>query len=203
MNAKKIVTAGLALVMVAGISVAGTLAYLTSTTGEVKNTFTVGSISMELKEEKVTKADGVWTEGTDLVTENRYENIYPGAELPKTPVVTIKAGSEPCYVYVCVENPFDAESVAVTYNEDWSAIETSGDKTVYKYKEIVDANSADVVLTGAPMTQVTISEDVTDMTDLAGDIKVTAYAHQAKANGDDLTTTADAGALEHFIPAEG
>lgn len=103
MNAKKIVTAGLALVMVAGISVAGTLAYLTSTTGPVTNTFTVGAgVDITLNEGQV-GADGKFTDaGVTRVTSNEYA-LAPGGSYDKDPTVHVTGDS--CWVFVTVENP--------------------------------------------------------------------------------------------------
>lgn len=103
MNAKKIVTAGLALVMVAGISVAGTLAYLTSTTGPVTNTFTVGAgVDIDLDEGQV-GADGKFTDaGKTRVMYNEYA-LAPGGSYDKDPTVHVTGDS--CWVFVTVENP--------------------------------------------------------------------------------------------------
>lgn len=104
MNAKKIVTAGLALVMVAGISVAGTLAYLTSTTGPVTNTFTVGAgVDIDLDEAKVgTDGKKIVGEGAERVVENTYA-LAPGGIYDKDPTVHVTGDS--CWVFVTVENP--------------------------------------------------------------------------------------------------
>ena len=174
MNAKKIVTAGLALVMVAGISVAGTLAYLTAQTTEKINTFTVGDISIELTEPD-------WTAGTGS------EKILPGDEVPKDPTVTVKANSEACYVYVAIDNglKLDDGTLAGTLNIDsanWNVVKTSGDTTVYRYKEVVDTGAADTVLPDV-FTTVTVSPSVTseNIGQLDGDkITAQAYAHQSQ-----------------------
>ena len=98
MNAKKIVTAGLALVMVAGISVAGTLAYLTSTADKVTNTFTVGEgVAISLDELDVDNS----TPDKDRDTANRYE-LAPGGVYVKDPTVHVEG--ESCLVFVKVVN---------------------------------------------------------------------------------------------------
>ena len=83
-----------AVLLVAG-SVAGTLAYLLDQSGTVQNTFTVGEIDIELKENDLE---------TGLITStgNKYEDIMPGLSYEKEPVVTVKAGSEDCYVRAIV-----------------------------------------------------------------------------------------------------
>lgn len=189
MNAKKIVTAGLALVMVAGISVAGTLAYLTAQTTEKINTFTVGDISIELTEPD-------WTAGTGS------EKILPGDEVPKDPTVTVKANSEACYVYVAIDNglKLDDGTLAGTLNIDsanWNVVKTSGDTTVYRYKEVVDTGAADTVLPDV-FTTVTVSPSITseNIGQLDGDkITAQAYAHQSQNVEQGV---ADAAALAFF-----
>ena len=75
----------------------------------VKNTFTVGKVAITLDEAQVTENTDdygmtTWTvnEEAERVTENTYTAIYPGAELPKDPTVTVLEGSNPCYVRMIV-----------------------------------------------------------------------------------------------------
>lgn len=75
-----------ALVLVLGGAVGGTLAWLTATSDTVVNTFTVGDIDIDLTE----------TTGSEY-------KLVPGAKVAKDPKVTVKAGSEKCYVFVKVE----------------------------------------------------------------------------------------------------
>lgn len=72
----------LAVALLVVCAVGGTMAWLTSSPGAVTNSFTIGNINIELKE---TPAD--------------YKMI-PGHTIDKDPVVTVKAGSEDCYVFV-------------------------------------------------------------------------------------------------------
>lgn len=140
MNAKKIVTAGLALVMVAGISVAGTLAYLTSTTGEVKNTFTVGKVAITLDEAKVT-ADGAVVPDAARVTENEYK-LMPGHSYTKDPTVHVDDTSEDAWLFVKVENGIAAiedssNTIAAQMTANrWTLVD--GTDNVYAYNEVVN-----------------------------------------------------------------
>lgn len=102
---KKTLTILATLALVAAISIGGTLAYLTAKTDAVTNTFTVGNVAITLDEAKVEKGNGdTWiaTPGADRVTENTYTGVYPGAELPKDPTVTVGANSSDTYVRVKV-----------------------------------------------------------------------------------------------------
>lgn len=82
-------------VLLAVASVFGTVAYMTSK-DEVKNTFTVGKVAINLDEAKVTE-DGKPVEGADRVKENSYK-LVPGLTYTKDPMVTVLDGSEASYV---------------------------------------------------------------------------------------------------------
>lgn len=85
----------LAMVLLVGCAIGGTLAWLTDKTDEVKNTFTTSNIDIELTETGTTKDD---TTGN----ETRNYKMVPGWTLSKDPKVTVKAGSEDCYLFVKV-----------------------------------------------------------------------------------------------------
>ena len=76
----------LALVLVLGCAVGGTVAWLVAKTDPVVNTFTYGDINITLTE----------TTGDDY-------KIIPGVDIGKDPKVTVKAGSEACWLFVKVE----------------------------------------------------------------------------------------------------
>lgn len=80
----------LALALLVGCAIGGTIAWLTSTTGEVENTFTIGDINISLVE---TETDEAGNKGYDFV---------PGDTLAKDPKVTVAANSEDCYLFVKV-----------------------------------------------------------------------------------------------------
>ena len=75
-----------ALVLVLCCAVGGTLAWLTDTTDPVTNTFTVGDIDIDLTE----------SDHLDL-------KMIPGRTITKDPKVTVKAGSEACWLFVKVQ----------------------------------------------------------------------------------------------------
>ena len=82
---KKALFIMLSAALIVCATVAGTLAWLTDTTDHVVNTFTVGDINIELKE-----------------TTGETYKMVPGIELVKDPTVTVKAGSEACWLFVKV-----------------------------------------------------------------------------------------------------
>lgn len=101
---KRTVAILLALVLVFGAAVGGTLAWLTSSTKTVVNTFSVGNVTITLDEAKVgTDGKEITGDGAERVTENSYK-LLPGGEYDKDPTVHVDNASEDCYVYVAVKN---------------------------------------------------------------------------------------------------
>ena len=106
----------LCAVLLVAATAFGTLAYLTDTEA-VKNTFTVGKVSLSLDEAAV-NPDGSYVTDHDLrVQENEY-HLLPGHTYYKDPTVTVDAGSEDAYVrmIVTVEN-IDQLKLALPNNE--------------------------------------------------------------------------------------
>lgn len=97
-------------------SVLGTMAYLTST-AEVENTFTVGSVTISMDETDVDNS----TDGKDRDTENNY-HLLPGHEYTKDPIIHVASTSEDCYLFVTVSNEI-------------AAIEATGDTSVASQME--------------------------------------------------------------------
>lgn len=177
---KKVLSTILFAMLIASVSIGGTLAYLTSTTKTVKNTFTVGNVEIKLDEAKVsTKTDVdtgkvTWEASTTRTEEgNTYSGIYPGAELPKDPTVT-NTGSSSAYVRVKVtvdnwdvwkKTGITDLSKVFTVDENWpwtleSSQESNDGKSVtytYRYNNILLAGKD----TGALFTKVTIPSDIT------------------------------------------
>lgn len=85
-------------------SVLGTMAYLTSKTADVTNTFTVGNVAITLDEAKTNEnGDGTLVEGAARVTANNYK-VIPGHTYTKDPIIHVTEGSENSYVFVKVTN---------------------------------------------------------------------------------------------------
>lgn len=141
---KKTLLVVLALVLVAALSVGLTLAFLQDETEVVTNTFTVGNVTIDLDEAKV-DAYGVEIENADRVKANEYK-LIPNQEYVKDPTIHIVKGSEPCYVFVKVENgiaglePEEGSIAAQMADNGWENL--SGD--VYYKAAAVDARGAAV-----------------------------------------------------------
>lgn len=128
MNAKKIVAALLAVVLLIGIGVGGTLAWLMDTTLTVKNTFTVGEVTITLKESPLNDngSYGTPAEGTA----NAYQ-LIPGKKYTKDPTVAVDATSEDCWLFVKFEeNGNAAQYITYTSTLNEGNGWTQGDGTV-------------------------------------------------------------------------
>lgn len=94
---KKTLALLLALVLVFGAAVGGTIAYLTDTTGPIANTFTVGKVDITLTETFNTDTDG------DRTNDAWKAQLIPGTTYAKDPVVTVTNDSEDCWLFVKFE----------------------------------------------------------------------------------------------------
>lgn len=137
---KKKIAVAISLLLVLALSVGGTIAWLTDS-DSVTNTFTIGNVDITLTE---TDADNDRNEKA-----NEY-HIVPGATVAKDPKVTVRAGSEKCYVFVRIEEKNNAAANNGKYIE-WNVDSTNwtpvaGEDGVYMYKDAVDASDAQQVL---------------------------------------------------------
>ena len=211
MKKKTLLIAVVAIALAVLAATGATLAWLTADSDEVTNTFTVGNITIELKEHEF--ANGALTT-TEVATNNTYK-VVPGATEGKDPFVKVQKGSEACYVYAKVVNNLVISTTTdstTTYDEvatlnvtsAWTLIGTSTTNGVttylYRYNEIVDALNAntDWVPTTAVFDSVTYDgEEITsdNIIQLTGKtIVIDAFAHQS-ANLTNGQSTADTAAL--------
>lgn len=130
----------MAAVLLVTATIFGTMAYLTST-DEVVNTFTVGSVAIKLDEAKA-NTDGTLVEGANRVQENSYK-LLPGHTYAKDPMVTVLDGSEASYVRMTVTLSKSAELDAIFTGEaDMLAIFNGYDSTNWLYKGNVEDTAA-------------------------------------------------------------
>lgn len=144
MKKTKVVLALACAVLLVGASVMGTLAYLTSTTDEVKNTFTVGDAVTITLDEAKTDENGKADTTAARVKANTYK-LMPGHTYTKDP--TVHVSGEECYVFVTVTNgisSIEATGDTTIANQmktkDWKAVE--GYNGVYVYATGTDAKTA-------------------------------------------------------------
>lgn len=102
---KKTLTVAIALVLVVALAVGATYAYLTASSGPVKNTFVVGGAvangDLKLFEHVANKnADGSYTLDPAKETDGNAYTVMPGVNLPKDPTVTVEKASGEYYLFV-------------------------------------------------------------------------------------------------------
>ena len=170
----------LALVLVFGAAVGGTIAYLTSN-DSVTNTFTVGKVDITLDEAQVNEYGAAVTPAA-RVDANTYK-LIPGHTYTKDPIIHVAAGSEDCWLFAKIENNLGT-AATLTMGTGWTEIDSTNHVWAYNTKVSAGANVT-------VFTQFTFSKDVT-ATQLPGydgkTIVVTACAVQA--DGLDQTAAA-------------
>lgn len=167
----------LALALIVGVAGGATFAWLTAKTDPVVNTFTYGDINITLAES----------------TGNDYK-IIPGVDIEKDPKVTVKAGSEACWLFVKVEEEgtFVANKVTYSIADGW----TKGDGTKIPanvYYRAVDAVKNDTDFAVLKDNKIYVSDtltkiDIKDISTTTPKLSITAYAIQK----DGMDTAAEA-----------
>ena len=159
----------LALVLVIGCVAGGTVAWLVAKTEPVVNTFTYGDINITLAE----------TTGEDY-------KIIPGVDIGKDPKVTVKAGSEACWLFVKVEEEgtFVANKVTYSVADGW----TKGDGTKIPanvYYRTVDAVTTDTDFAVLKDNKIYVSEELTkgDIQSITTQPKLTFTAYAVQKDG--------------------
>ena len=174
----KLVVAMLAVTLLIGCAIGGTVAWLTAKTDAVVNTFTYGDINITLAE----------TTGTDY-------KIIPGKDINKDPKVTVKANSEACWLFVKVKAEnwpnFVKEDgtlkVAYAIDNNW----TKGDGTKIPsdvYYRSVTASNADQPFGVLSGDKITVSDELTkaeinNLNDAAKTPKLTFTAYAVQKDG--------------------
>ncbi len=191
----KVLALALCAVLLVVTTVFVTMAFLTSK-DSVKNTFTVGKVTITLDEAKVT-TDGAKVEGAERVKENSY-HLIPGHFYVKDPTIHVDDESEDCWLFVKVENGLKDIIDTRTIEEQlvdngWSLVD--GESNIYAYKEIATAETKDYKvfdnfkLKGDADVALYATADNEDSV-----INVTAYAIQADGFDTAAAAWADAGA---------
>lgn len=172
----------LALVLVIGVAAGGTIAWLVAKTDPVVNTFTYGDINITLTETK---------------PQDMQAKIIPGVNIDKDPKVTVKDGSEACYLFVEVKEEnwptfteADGTTKKVNYSiaEGWTALEG----VTGVYYRTVDPTEDDAPFYILKDNIVTVSENLTkdDINGITTQPTLTFTAYAVQKDG--INTPADA-----------
>ena len=167
---KKKIVAMCATVAIAAVAVGGTLAYFTDE-DSATNTFTVGNVHIDLTED-------AW----DALDEQD-KVLAPNKTIAKDPTVTVKGGSEECYVRLLVTVEDIADFKAAFPNNvaadntfllenfvDWNATEWEFEECTeengaavyeFRYYQAVAKSASDTTLTSL-FNEITIPESATN-----------------------------------------
>ena len=143
----------LALVLVIGCVAGGTVAWLVAKTEPVVNTFTYGNINITLAE----------TTGTSY-------KIIPGKDIEKNPKVTVKGGSEACWLFVKVEevgaiSTITTDPVHYAIDTGWAQLKDKDGKDVSGvYYRLVDAVENDTAFNVLKDNKIIVSGELTKET---------------------------------------
>ncbi len=145
-----------------------TIAYMTSKTDTITNTFSVGNVTITL-DEKVIGGEG-------RTAEDQQYQITPGAQIEKDPTIHVSANSEASFIYAKVVNNTkvgDVTLVTPNIGSEWVLVD--GKTDLYYYNGTVEAGKDYVVFATADVSDALTAETSLDETSIV----VTAYAIQA------------------------
>lgn len=108
LKSKRVLTLVLALTLLVTCAIGGTVAWLVTQTDPITNTFTIGDINIAWKDD---------TTSSSLT-------VVPGQTTTQSATVTVKAGSEACWLFIKVSSD-------VTTNDDFN-------KTVFTFTTTSD-----------------------------------------------------------------
>ncbi len=150
----------LAVTLLVGSAIGGTLAWLTSKSDSLVNTFTIGNVAITLEE----------TTGNDY-------KVTPGVPVAKDPKVTVDSTSEDCWLFVKITEDGNAWNNGLSYTPESGWKKLGGVKEIVYYRDITGATDKDKALPVLQNNQVTVSEELTTL-DENTKLTFTAYAIQ-------------------------
>lgn len=135
----------MALVLMVGGVIGGTVAWLTATSDTVTNTFTTSDISITLKE----------SDDLDL-------KMVPGWTITKDPKASVKTGSEDCYLFVKIDKSanYDTYLNSYTVATGWTELESGVYYKVFDSKDTTNTNTKGKEYSILKDDQVTVKDSV-------------------------------------------
>ena len=126
---KKYIGLGAALILTVCLSTGVMMAWLIDSTEPIKNTFTISTIDVNIKE----------------TTGEQYKMV-PGHTIKKDSLVSVNAGSEPCYIFIKLEKSANFKNfMTYTPADGWIPLSTSDTEDVY-YREVTNLQDPKAVL---------------------------------------------------------
>ncbi|MDR1960835.1 MAG: SipW-dependent-type signal peptide-containing protein [Gracilibacteraceae bacterium] len=151
MSKKKILSLVLCVALVGAVSIGATLAYLTDSTSEISNLFTIGNVSGTLQEKiEVWRANGDKYKEIDWTSDPQTVNqILPGDTISKDPRVAIDPNSAPAYVFLVTKTDaglgdlvdFIKSPDAFDTDHNWVQFYYSDTENYYYYNGVLGPNA--------------------------------------------------------------
>lgn len=184
MKKKNLLMMALSVCMVGVVAVGGTLAYLTDTDDQVKNTFTfAGNIAVELTEtapdSDLGDASAKWDATQNGV---QYTNVVKGQTLPKEPKIELTQYTVDTYVFAKIDNNTNGMITIGDINDAWTFVEKDSDNNDIYYRLVDVSTTPDDQATPLFSTVAVVGEP-TEGTDM-GDITISVSAIQAEGFDD-------------------
>ena len=112
---KSIILTSIVVIVLVGV-VGQTIAWLTSKTSFLNNTFTYGDIQISIEESST-------DDGDEDINTNNYV-MMPGVDIPKDTKVLVAPNSEDCWLFIKIikENDFD-EYMTYSLEDNWTQLE--------------------------------------------------------------------------------
>ena len=130
------------LVLLVGIGV--TIAFLVSSSNQVKNTFTVGDVGITLSE----------TTGSEY-------KLIPGATVKKNPSVAVLQGSEDCWVFVKVNKKGEVDKyLTYTVADGWHMLAGHSDVYYRQVEEISEKITFKILQDDSVLVRDNVTEEV-------------------------------------------
>lgn len=170
----RILLTALAALLLVTLTIGGTVAWLTATSGSVTNTFTTSKVEVNLTEE-----------AKDF-------QMVPGATITKDPKVTLLDGSEDAWVFVKVTKENNLDTYIENYTPNTDNWYSCGDN-VWVYKEPLSAGKSAQFLTSVKVKDTVTTVDMAAAAEEGNEPKLifTPYAIQSanlKVGDVDITT---------------
>lgn len=171
-----------AMLLIVGVVIGSTLAWLTAKTDSVVNTFTPSNINITLAE-----------------TPNVVYKMIPGYTIDKDPVVTVLKGSEKSYLFVKLEKSENFDKYMIYKMADgWTEVEKNGNTIVYG--RIVDKSETEdqafhVLWNDKVSVNTSVTKDDMDALENRNQyptLTITAYASQYNKNNSTAFSYAEA-----------
>lgn len=184
MKKKNLLMMALSVCMVGVVAVGGTLAYLTDTDDQVKNTFTFADgITVELTEPLpatgLGDASATWSKEQNGV---QYTNVVVGQTLPKEPKIELTKYTVDTYVFAKIDNNTSGMIAIGDINRAWNFVETDSEGNDIYYR-LVDVSTTPDDRATPLFSTVAVVGEPTEGTDM-GDITISVSAIQAESFAD-------------------